>query len=327
MDPRSVFSIRTKKEFEKKALEIFRYQSGKNPVYQRYLSVLGRKVSDVHRIDQVPFLPIEFFKQHEVVTSEKTTAMQTVFLSSGTTGMERSRHIVRDVSLYEESFRLCFESLYGDIRDYAILALLPSYYGNKQSSLLYMVMDMIRRSGHPKSTFYNGKDETLIQDLLALKKKKQKIILIGVAFALLDFPLSAFDGSGFLTVVETGGMKGRKEEITREELHQLLTKKFGVKKIHSEYGMTELLSQAWSKGDGLFQCPPWMRVLARDINDPFSPAEEGKTGILNIIDLANVHSCSFIATQDLGRVFPDGRFEVLGRADHADLRGCSLMVL
>ncbi len=348
MNPISVFPIRTKKDFEKKALEVFHFQAEKNPVYKKYIEQIGVIPGKVKSLNGIPFLPIGFFKTQEVVTEEQATSNKSqvtshklqitshksqVFLSSGTTGTERSRHTVTDVSLYEKSFRKCFERFYGNPKQYAFLVLLPSYYENKNSSLIYMMMDLMKRSGNQFSSFYNSKDETLIQVLMTLLKKKQKVILFGVSFALLDLafpPLHDKQASGLmsgLTVIETGGMKGRKEEITREELHKILCGKFKVKKIHSEYGMTELLSQAWSKGDGLFNCPPWMKIFIRDVNDPFQILSHRKTGALNIIDLANIHSCSFIATQDLGKVYRNGSFEVLGRIDNSDLRGCNLLAV
>ena len=289
----------------------------------------------IKNISQIPILPIEFFKTQKVVTNlQPATYNLQLFESSGTTGTERSKHYVSDISLYEKSFRKCFELFYGDLKQYAILALLPSYYENKNSSLIYMMKDLIMKSKNKHSAFYNHKDENIIQTIKTLLQKKKKVILFGVSFALMDclplekHVLSEVEGEdkGDLTIIETGGMKGRREERTREELHKTLCEKFGVKKIHSEYGMTELLSQAYSNGDGIFNCPPWMKVFVRDVNDPFSILPHGKTGALNIIDLANIHSCSFIATQDVGRVHKDGSFEVLGRMDNSDLRGCNLLM-
>ena len=353
MNSESIFLIRNKNGFEKKALEIFRFQADKNPVYKKFVEQLGVNAGTVKTIAQIPFLPIEFFKTQKIMTggsmelgdasknisSSFLTPHSSLFLSSGTTGMERSKHYVSDVTLYEKSFQKCFKIFYGDVKQYAILALLPSYYENKNSSLMYMVMDLIRRSNNKYSSFYNSKDENILQLLQTLIHKKQKTILFGVSFALLDLPplsLSAKkDGiripsegrgvGGEVAVIETGGMKGRREEITREELHKALCSKFGVKKIHSEYGMTELLSQAYSKGDGIFHSPPWMKVMVRDINDPFTFLSPGKSGALNIIDLANINSCAFIATQDVGRIHKNGTFEVLGRMDNSDLRGCNLL--
>ena len=342
MNHQEVFKIRTQKEFRKRALAVFQFQAENNSVYKNYIHHLGVLPGKVTRVEEIPFLPIELFKTQEVVTqtqvqslkSKVTSKQPNIFMSSGTGGMERSKHVVSDISVYEESFRRCFKLFYGDVKKYAILALLPSYYENKNSSLLFMVMELIKMSGNRRSAFYNSKDENLVQAIQELLKQKQKVILFGVSFALLDLtppaqglsPLSRGRGvRGEVIIIETGGMKGRREEITREELHKILCEKFGVKKIHSEYGMTELLSQAWSKGSGIFECPPWMKVLVRDANDPFSFLTAGKSGALNIIDLANMYSCSFIATQDVGRVHKDGTFEVLGRMDNSDLRGCNLM--
>ena len=334
MNPSSVFSIRNKKDlpagqagFEKKALEIFQFQAKENLIYKSYVEQLGIIPKKVKSISQIPFLPIEIFKTQEVITkSEIRNPKSEIFKSSGTTGSERSQHHVVDISLYEKSFQKCFELFYGNVKKYAILALLPGYYENKNSSLIYMVMDLIKRSSNKHSNFFNAKDENIAPMIESLLKKKQKVILFGVSFALLDFFPSLKKSSKDLIVIETGGMKGRREEITREELHKILSEKFCVKKVHSEYGMTELLSQAYSKGNGLFKCPPWMKVFARDVNDPFQILAEGKTGALNIIDLANINSCSFIATQDIGKVYKDGSFEVLGRIDNSDLRGCNLLM-
>jgi hypothetical protein len=339
VNPLSVFSIRKKNEFEIKALEVFLLQAEKNSIYRKYIEQIGVIPGKVRVVSQIPFLPIEFYKTHEVITdgnkesgdrrnnsiSGLRTPDSILFLSSGTTGPERSKHLVSDVSLYEKSFGSCFELFYGDPSKYAFLVLLPSYYENKNSSLIYMMMELMKRSRNKYSSFYNSKDETIIQVLKTLLKGKQKVILFGVSFALLDLPPIAL-GAG-VTVIETGGMKGKREEITRDELHKILCKKFGVKKIHSEYGMTELLSQVWSKGNGIFNCPPWMKVQARDAGDPLSMLPYGKAGALNIIDLANIHSCSFIATQDLGKVHRNGSFEVLGRLDNSDVRGCNLLTV
>ncbi|TAL57760.1 MAG: acyl transferase [Bacteroidetes bacterium] len=345
MDTRKIFSIRTKKEFEKEAIIIFRHQAKKNPVYKKYVEQLGVNPQNLKSVEQLPFLPIEFFKTQKVVTvggqgsgvriKKKISSLRTphsaLFLSSGTTGTERSRHYISDVKLYENSFRKCFELFYGDIKKYSILAFLPSYYENKRSSLLYMVNDLIKRSGKKESRFYkNSEPKILLKTLDKLLAKKKRVILFGVSFALLDLPplprsLSSREERNSLFVLETGGMKGRKEEITREELHKTLCTKFGATKIHSEYGMTELLSQAYSKGNGIFTSPPWMKVLIRDLNDPFSFLPSGRTGAINIIDLANSNSCAFIATQDVGRIHKNGSFEVLGRMDNSDLRGCNLL--
>jgi hypothetical protein len=340
VNPGHIFEIRTKKDFVISCLKIFHLQAEQNPVYKKYISQLGVDPKKVKRVEQIPFLPIEFFKTQKVVAKVKgRNNKPEIFLSSGTTGMERSKHYVSDISVYETSFRKGFEIFYGDVKQYFLLAFLPSYYENKNSSLLYMTNDLIKRSGKKESRFYkNSEQEILLDTLNKLLSHNKKVILFGVSYALLDLspsfghPSPAGEGRqpkgwrGEAIVIETGGMKGKREEITREELHKTLSEKFGVKKIHSEYGMTELLSQAYSKGDGIFNCPPWMKVLVRDVNDPFSFLPFGKTGAINIIDLANINSCSFIATQDIGRARPNGSFEVLGRMDNSDLRGCNLLV-
>ncbi|MBI3501928.1 MAG: acyl transferase [Bacteroidetes bacterium] len=337
MTPREIFSIRSKKDFEAAALKIFRFQAKKNPVYKKYIEQLGIVSEKIKITSEIPFLPIEFFKTHEIISRQSSVVSRqsSVFLSSGTSGMERSKHCVSDISIYEKNFRKCFQLFYGEPKQYAVLAVLPSYYANKNSSLLYMTMDLIKRSRNKYSAFYTAKDENILQAINILLKKKQKIILFGVSFALLELAekiparsaggSSPLEGLENLIVMETGGMKGRREEITREQLHKILSEKFRIKKIHSEYGMTELLSQAYSTGNGIFKSPPWMKVFARDVNDPFQILSPGKTGALNIIDLANIYSCSFIATQDVGKIHSDGSFEVLGRMDNSDLRGCSLM--
>lgn len=347
MSTDKIFSLRSNSQFEKFALENFRWQAEKNSIYKKYIEHLGVNPGQIKAIHQIPFLPIEFFKTQKVIrrqelgvrrkksSSQLRTPNPTLFLSSGTTGMERSKHFVSDLALYENSLRKCFKLFYGDVKKYSILAFLPSYYENKKSSLLYMVNDLMKRSGKKESRFYkNNEQKVLFQIIEKLLTKKKKVILFGVSYALLDltppalqlFPLSRGRGvRSEVTILETGGMKGKREEITREELHKTLCEKFGVKKIHSEYGMTELLSQAYSQGNGIFNCPPWMKVLIRDPNDPFSFFPPGKSGAINIIDLANINSCCFIATQDVGRVHKDGSFEVLGRMDNSDLRGCNLL--
>lgn len=320
-----IFSIDSQKDFEALALEIFRYQFVNNEVYQQFCRLLGREPGQVTSLEQIPFLPIEFFKSHKLLSSKDPVEM--VFTSSGTTGSSTSRHLVTDLSIYEESFRKGFEKFYGDISEYAILALLPSYLERKGSSLIYMVQDLIERSGNRHSGFYLNDLKELKQKLIALDAAGQKVLLIGVSFALLDLVESFSFKLQNSIVMETGGMKGRRKEMIREELHLVLSKGFGVEKIHSEYGMTELLSQAYSNGDGIFECPPWMKILARDPEDALQFLPQGKTGGLNIIDLANINSCSFIATQDLGKVLPDGRLEILGRFDNSDIRGCNLLLL
>ena len=320
-----IFHIGSKKEFEKLTLKVFRYQYEHNTVYRNFCDLLKKNKTNVKALQDIPFLPIQFFKSHKVVSS--TAPVQITFTSSGTTGMTTSRHLVTDLNFYEESFRLAFSQFYGNIEDYVVLALLPSYLEREGSSLIYMVKDLIERSNQPESGFYLHNYDELIQKLTELDNSGQNVLLIGVTYALLDL----IDKQNFqlnnTIVMETGGMKGKRKEMIREELHELLCKGFGVSKIHSEYGMTELLSQAYSLGDGLFECPPWMEILIRDTEDALSYVAEGKTGGINVIDLANVNSCSFIATQDLGKKYPNHSFEVLGRFDHSDIRGCNLMVI
>ncbi len=319
-----IFNISSKEEFEQTALQVFLYQAENNLVYKEYIQHLGIKTADITLLEQIPFLPIEFFKSRKVVSSDKEA--QAIFTSSGTTGNLTSRHFVPDLKLYEASFTKGFEQYYGAVSDYCILALLPVYLEREGSSLIYMMEKLIKDSRHEKSGFYLHNHEELIATITDLKKQNQKILLLGVSFALLDlaekFQLD-LDG---VVVMETGGMKGRRKEITREELHAFLTEKLGVQKIHSEYGMTELLSQAYSKGDSLFFTPSWMKILIRDTYDPFTYEKQGRSGGVNVIDLANVHSCSFIETQDLGKIHPDGSFEILGRFDNSDVRGCNLLV-
>jgi phenylacetate-coenzyme A ligase PaaK-like adenylate-forming protein len=319
-----IFTISSQKQFEKIALKVFRFQHENNKVYRDFCDFLKVNPQQVKSLQQIPFLPIQFFKSHNVVSN--TNPAEVIFTSSGTTGMITSKHLVTDVSLYEESYRKGFSEFYGNIEDYVVLALLPSYLEREGSSLIYMVEDLIKLSNQPESGFYLHNHDDLIKKLTALDESGQNVILIGVTYALLDF-IENFDiDFPELIVMETGGMKGKRKEMVREELHEQLTKGFGVKAIHSEYGMTELLSQAYSLGEGIFNCPGWMRVLIRDTNDPLSLIKNGRTGGINVIDLANLNSCSFIATQDLGRINPDQSFEGLGRFDNADIRGCNLLV-
>jgi hypothetical protein len=320
-----IFSIRSQKEFEKIALKVFRHQFEKNKVYQDFCLLLKKDKSNVKTINDIPFLPIQFFKSHEIVSS--TNPIQETFTSSGTTGSITSKHLVTDTTLYEKSFRNAFSQFYGNIEDYVILALLPSYLERKGSSLIYMVNDLIEGSNHPKSGFYLHNFDDLIRTLIELDSSGQNVLLIGVTYALLDMVEKQSFQLKNTIVMETGGMKGKRKEIIREELHTLLCNGFGVPSIHSEYGMTELLSQAYSLGNGFFECPPWMSVLIRDTEDALTYVDNGKTGGINVIDLANINSCSFIATQDLGKKYPNHSFEVLGRFDASDIRGCNLMVV
>jgi phenylacetate-coenzyme A ligase PaaK-like adenylate-forming protein len=321
----AIFQINSKKEFEKITLKVFRHQYDNNLVYQQFCNFLKIDKNNVKALLDIPFLPIQFFKSHEVLSSED--AVQTTFTSSGTTGMQTSKHLVTDVTWYEESYRLAFSEFYGNIEDYCVLALLPSYLERKGSSLIYMVEDLITRSKQQDSGFYLNNYEELISKIIELDNSGQNVLLIGVTYALLDLiEMQSFQLKNTI-IMETGGMKGKRKEMIREELHSLLCNGFGVSKIHSEYGMTELLSQAYSLGDGVFECPPWMHLLIRDTEDALTYVTEGKTGGINVIDLANINSCSFIATQDLGKKQPNHSFEVLGRFDNSDIRGCNLMVI
>lgn len=320
-----IFHIGSKKEFEKITLKIFRYQYDNNSVYRDFCTYLKKDKTNVKRLDEIPFLPIQFFKSHEVVSS--TAPIQTTFTSSGTTGMNTSKHHVTDLEFYEDSYRLGFQQFYGSIEDYVVLALLPSYLEREGSSLIYMVDDLIQQTNNPESGFYLKNHDELIDKLIRLDKEGQNVILIGVTYALLDLIEKQKFNLKNTIIMETGGMKGRRKEIIREELHSILCEGFGVSEIHSEYGMTELLSQAYSLGDGIFECPAWMQILIRDTEDALSYVENGKTGGVNVIDLANINSCSFIATQDLGKIVGNNAFEVLGRFDNSDIRGCNLMVL
>lgn len=312
--------------FELGALELFRFQYANNIMYRDYVNALGVTPEKVKSITQIPFLPIRFFKTHTVATC--SFEPEIVFESSGTTGMISSKHFVKEVDIYKESFLKCFKSFYGSVSEWCIIGLLPSYIERKNSSLVYMANNLIQASQHPDSGFYLNEFDKLNSLLKKLESKHQKTLLIGVTFALLDFAEKYPISLHHTTIMETGGMKGRKKEMTRREVHEILITSFKIPVIHAEYGMTELLSQAYSRGNGLFECPPWMKVLIRDDEDPLMVQAKGiSTGAINIIDLANIYSCGFIATDDVGRLYPDGRFEVLGRLDNSDLRGCSLMAL
>ena len=321
----NIFTISTDEEFNAMALKTFQVQFHENLVYREFCRHLGKNVSSVKTIEDIPFLPIEFFKSKKVICG--SFVPQITFTSSGTTGSEVSKHYVKNLKLYEQSYLSAFRQFYGDIEDYCVLALLPSYLEREGSSLIYMANDLINKSGHSESGFYLDDLDRLQKTLVKLDSHDTKILLLGVSFALLDMAERFQLKLKNTVLMETGGMKGRKKELIREELHQLLKKGFGVTSIHSEYGMTELLSQAYSQGNGRFFSPKWMKVLTRETEDPLTLQKEGKTGGVNIIDLANIHSCSFIATQDLGKVHTDGSFEILGRFDHSDIRGCNLMVL
>ncbi len=321
----AIFNIRSQAEFKDLALAVFNYQFNNNKVYRSFCDLLYKHPGDVKDINDIPFLPIQFFKTHHVLSTHKP--VEATFTSSGTTGQQPSKHFVTDLDIYKQSFVNGFNQFYGDIKDYVVLALLPSYLEREGSSLIYMVDAMISQSRNVESGFYLNNVSELKETLIDLNAKGKKVLLIGVSFALLDFVETyQFDLENTI-IMETGGMKGRRKEVIRDELHKRLKQGFGVKTIHSEYGMTELLSQAYSKGNGVFNCPDWMHVLARDTGDPLTILPKGRTGGLNVIDLANINSCSFIATQDLGRVFENGTFEVMGRFDNSDIRGCNLMVI
>lgn len=306
-------------------MKVFRFQYENNLVYQRFCNLLGKTPQNVGTLTEVPFLPIEFFKSKEVLSTKDP--IQITFSSSGTTGMITSKHHVTDLSFYEASFRKAFSHFYGNIEDYVVLALLPSYLEREGSSLIYMVDDFIQASNQPESGYYLNNYTELASTLTRLDAEGKNILLIGVTYALLDLvEMQSFNLKNTI-VMETGGMKGKRKEMIREELHSILCQGFGVPKIHSEYGMTELLSQGYSLGDGIFECPPWMDILIRDPEDALTYIETGKTGGVNVIDLANINSCSFIATQDLGKKYSDYSFEILGRFDSSDIRGCNLMVV
>ena len=318
-----------KNRFEELVMAVFRYQAENNSVYKKYLLLLNKDISTIQKIENIPFLPIELFKTHTILTKGKGSSNKPehIFTSSGTTNqLSPSRHYVKSLGLYEKSFYQSFKYFYGNPEKYCWLALLPAYLERQGSSLVYMAHHFISNSPHSESGFYLYNYEKLQQKLQTLEAQKKPAILLGVSFALWELaekhPLPLYH----TIIMETGGMKGRKKEIIRAALHGILKKGFRCNDIHSEYGMTELLSQAYSKGKGIFYTPPWMKILCRSINDPFHIYKQEGSGGINIIDLANIHSCSFIATQDLGKVYTDGSFEILGRFDNSDVRGCNLML-
>jgi hypothetical protein len=319
-----IFNTGNQSDFHNLVLQIFDYQYSKGTVYQSFAACLNKVPGTVTRLTDLPFLPVEFFRSNIVITGENP--VQKIFESSGTTGSLTSRHYVCDTGLYTESFLRSFSLFYGDPADYMIAALLPSYTERENSSLVFMADALIKMSKSSLSGFYRENEKSLIRNIMSAKNDGTKVLLLGVSFALLDLAENEAPDLSGVIVMETGGMKGRRKEITRAELHGILTKSFKVPSIHSEYGMTELLSQAYSKGEGIFYCPPWMRIILRDTQDPLTLfTEPGKTGGINIIDLANLNSCSFISTGDLGRLREDGGFEVLGRFDNSDIRGCNLL--
>lgn len=322
---KEIFDIKSEEQFKFAAFEVFKHQFENNKTYRSFCDLLYIHPADVQSIEQIPFLPIQFFKSRKILSSKDE--IQEIFTSSGTTGSITSQHFVTDIKLYQESYLKGFAHFYGNIKDYVVLGLLPNYLERNGSSLVFMVNDLIEKSTHIDSGFYLHNLDELAQKIIILDKSGQKILLIGVSFALLDLIEKHQFSLKNTIVMETGGMKGRRKELVRAELHEVLKKGFGVSEIHSEYGMTELLSQAYSKGNGIFKTPPWMKILIRDTEDALTILPNQKTGGINVIDLANYNSCSFIATQDLGKIYENGTFEIIGRFDNADIRGCNLMVL
>ncbi len=316
----------TANDFEALALDIFRFQHAENKIYRSFADALGIDAHKVSSVASIPYLPVSFFKNHDVITG--SFAPETVFESSGTTQTGNSRHIIKSLDLYHESFLKGFELFYGDISQWCILGLLPSYLERQNSSLVVMVDELIKRSNHSRSGFYLYDHDALMDVIRKNENKGQKTLLIGVTFALLDLAEKFTTEFKHTTVMETGGMKGRRKEITRSEVHELLKSSWGIDAVHSEYGMSELLSQAYSFGDGIFNCPHWMKIILRDEDDPLTIKNNYSSainGLINVIDFANLYSCSFIATDDIGKLYPDGSFEVNGRMDSSDIRGCSLM--
>ena len=319
-----IFNIQNHSDFKKQCLDIYHFQYQNNYVYQNYCNMICENPININEINKIPFLPISFFKTKKILSVDK---FEKVFYSSGTTTKSRSKHFIADLKLYQESFINNFRLNYGDINQYTIIALLPNYYENKDSSLIYMVERLIKLTKSNESGFYLDDYSKLSKKLIELEiKNDRKTILIGVPYALLDLiDFNQFQLNNTI-IMETGGMKGKRKEMVRKELHEKLKLGFGVKKIHSEYGMTELLSQAYSKGDGVFKTASWMKVFIRDINDAQNLDFNKKSGAINIIDLANYNSCSFIATDDMGKLVNDDEFEVIGRIDNSDVRGCNLLI-
>jgi phenylacetate-coenzyme A ligase PaaK-like adenylate-forming protein len=309
--------------FKKLAFEAFSFQYENNIVYRQFVNYLKKNLSNINEIEDIPFLPVQFFKKNMVSCSEKHDI---IFTSSGTSGMEESKHFVKDISIYKKSFEKGFEYFFGNVEDYCILALLPSYLERSGSSLVYMMDELIKKSKHPLSSFHLHDKENLIIILEELKNKKQKTLLLGVTYALLDLAELNIELNENFLVMETGGMKGKRKEMIKEELHEQLKNKFKINQVFSEYGMTELLSQAYSKYRGIFETPPWMKIVIKEVTDPNKVCDLNKSGIVNVIDLANWYSCPFIATQDLGKKIDEKYFELLGRIDNSDIRGCNLLV-
>lgn len=321
----SIFSIKDQSDLFVKTLKVFRYQAEENPVYREFINNPGILKSEVSSFTGIPFLPVEFFRNFRILTGTRTHEI--IFESSGTSGNLTSRHYVADLGIYRKSFTESFRIFYGNPSDYFIAALLPSYLEREHSSLVYMMNEMIKLTRTPLSGFFKENYGELINTIDKARNDNRKILLIGVSFALLDLAEKFSPDLHDVIVIETGGMKGRRKELTRNELHSMLVEKMNIRSVHSEYGMTELLSQAYSRGEGIFYCPPWMKIVIRDPHDPLAvTSEPGVTGGINIIDLANIHSCSFLATGDLGRLREEGGFEVLGRFDNSDIRGCNLLM-
>jgi hypothetical protein len=317
-----IFDVQTY-GFEQLALELFRLQSGENQLYRSFIQALNVDPYKVSTVASIPYMPVSFFKNHDVVTGNFEA--ETVFESSGTTQTGNSRHLLKSTHLYQRSFTKTFELFYGSPKQWCVIGLLPSYLERKNSSLVMMLNGLIEMSAHPESGFYLYEHEKLAQVLRKNEAAKQKTMLIGVTFALLDFAQVFRFPLKYTTVMETGGMKGRRKEITRTEVHQILKDAWQLDSVHSEYGMTELLSQAYSAREGLFRCPPWMKIILRDEDDPLTVKTSTKNGLVNVIDLANIYSCAFVATDDIGKLHNDGSFEITGRMDSSDVRGCSLM--
>ena len=312
-------------DFNAASLDLFHFQLQTNKVYREFVQVLKTNTGNIRHFTQLPFLPVEFFKTHVIRSFEGEP--EALFTSSGTTGSQVSKHQIASLSMYEQSFISAFEKFYGSPSQYCFLGLLPSYLERSESSLVYMVQKLMEISGHRENGFYLHNYDDLAKKILELNQTGTPVFLIGVTYALIDFAGRFKHPLKNTIVMETGGMKGRKKEMIREEVHQILKNAWNLEQVHSEYGMTELLSQAYAKENGKFYCPPWMKILIREVNDPFHILPPGKSGLINIIDLANRYSCAFIATQDIGKQYPDGSFEVLGRSDNSDIRGCNLMAL
>ena len=332
----NIFNIKTEEDFKQNCLETFHCQYKNVEIYRKFVDFLGKNIDEIDEVEKIPFLPIEMFKNHlildKVFDSAQTDKSMNYFQSSGTTQIQtRSKHFIADFNLYEQSIERSFEQFIGKPEDYIFLGLLPNYSENPHSSLIYMVDYLMKKSGKSENGYFLYNHQELFNLIQELQNEDKKIILFGVSFALLDYldfcktQQLLHSKTQQLTIIETGGMKGRKEEMTKDELLKIFREGFSTDKIYSEYSMTELLSQAYSLGENLYETPNWMRILIRNTEDPFSYVEDGKTGAINIIDLANIHSCSFIATQDLGKIV-EGKFQVLGRIDHSDIRGCSLLV-